>query len=306
VDLHEIVREAAAFGTSGSRVLVEFDFPKDLWRVDGDEGQISQVIHNLVLNAVQAMPRGGTMRIRAWNIAKGVPGIGGGQTSAARVRLEMSDEGEGIPAEHLSRVFDPFFSTKPSGSGLGLATSHSIVRRHGGDITIESARGKGTTVRLELPRSTRPTADLPKVSAGTAVGSGRVLLMDDQLAVRRVAEEMLRRMGYSVVACADGREAVQIHRSAMDAGQPFDLVILDLTVPGGLGGAEALEAIRQVDPSLTAIVSSGFASDGVMAEYREHGFDAALPKPYTPDKLAEVIAKVKRAKAAAQPPRSQE
>jgi len=287
--LAEVARESASFVGAGSSARIEVDTAPGLWLAEADAGQMGQVVHNLVLNAVQAMPGGGVVRLRASNVPAGQPGVDGAPQPEDRVRLEVADEGVGIPAERLSRIFEPFFTTKPDGNGLGLAAVHSIVRRHGGGIAIESRVGRGTTVRIDLPRSRRASPQVPAASPDVRPSSGRVLLMDDQPGVLQVADEMLRRIGCQVTPCADGESAVRVHRQALQEGRPFDLALLDLTMPGGPGGIEVLQRLRQAQPGLKAIVSSGYAADAVMADYRNRGFDAVLPKPYDLPRLKEVL-----------------
>lgn len=287
--LTDIVRESATFVGVGSNVRIDVESPPDLWLADADPGQVGQVVHNLVLNAVQAMPDGGTVRLSMTNVAAGEPGMDGSPVPADRVRLTVRDQGAGIPPDCIGRVFDPFFTTKKNGTGLGLATVFSIVRRHGGDIHIDSQVGRGTVVRIDLPRSRRPTRDQPAVAGKDWKTAGRILVMDDQLGVLRVAEEMLSRLGFEVVSCTDGEAALGAHQAALDAGRPFDAVILDLTIPGGMGGAEVIGVLRSLQPDLKAVVSSGYAPDAVMADYRERGFDAVLPKPYSMERLQGVL-----------------
>ena len=292
--LADVIRESASFVGAGSSARIEVDTAGDLWLADADAGQMGQVVHNLVLNAVQAMPDGGTVRLTASNVAGGESGLDGRPLPDDRVRLTVADEGVGIAADMLPRVFDPFFTTKQHGTGLGLATVYSIIRRHGGEIAIDSQVGRGTVVRIDLPRSRRRTAELPRQTGSMPTTSGRILLMDDQPGVRQVAEEMLDRLGFDVVTCADGEAALVEHRRAQAAGRPFDLAILDLTVPGGMGGVETLRHLRAVQPDIKAVVSSGYAPDAVMADYRGRGFDGVLPKPYSLERLQRVVERVLR------------
>ncbi len=293
--LAEVIRESASFVGSGSNVRIQVETPRDLWLADADAGQMGQVVHNLVLNAVQAMTGGGVVRLTASNVRKGEPGLDGRPVAGDKVRLAVADDGVGIPSDCLPRVFDPFFTTKRNGTGLGLATVYSIVRRHGGEITIESQVGQGTVVRMDLPRSKRRTGELPCQERPLPATSGRILVMDDQEGVRHVAEEMLDRLGYEVVSCPDGETALDIHCEALAEGRPFDLAILDLTVPGGMGGAEVLGRLRDRQSDLRAVVSSGYAPDTVMADYRKCGFDGVLPKPYSMERLQGVVERVIRA-----------
>jgi CheY-like chemotaxis protein len=249
------------------------------------------VIHNLVINAKQAMPGGGTVRIAAQNFERS---LGVGLTTPRRryVRITVEDHGAGIPREHLAKVFDPFFTTKPKGSGLGLSTSYSIVKNHGGHIGVESDPGVATTFTLLLPAATGRPAAVEARPERPAGGHGRILFMDDEAPIRAFAAEALGSFGYEVECAADGLEAIERCRAARQAGRGFDLAILDLTVPGGMGGGEAIKRLREIEPHLSAVVSSGYFEDPVLAEFREHGFQGAIAKPYAVESLQETVARV--------------
>ncbi len=289
VRLPEIIKEVAEFALHGSRVKCEFDFPADLWPADADKGQISQVVQNLVINSIQAMPEGGIIRLSARNetpTGQSRPPFHPGDY----VRISVADTGTGIKAEHLAKVFDPYFSTKQQGSGLGLATVYSIVKRHQGHIEVESELGRGATFHLWLPALREQQLDLPARSAA-APGpmQGRVLLMDDEETIREMARFLLNRLGFEVELAADGAEAVRQYQVAQAGGRPFDLVVMDLTVPAGMGGQEALARLRQIDPAVRAIVSSGYSIDPVLANYRAHGFRGMVAKPYQLDDLTRAL-----------------
>jgi PAS domain S-box-containing protein len=289
IRLPEVIREVAEFALHGSRVKCEYDFPADLWPADADKGQISQVVQNLVINAVQAMPEGGIVRIRARNETPS--GLSQPPFRAGDyVHISVADTGTGIKAEHLAKVFDPYFTTKQKGSGLGLATVYSIVKRHEGHVEVESELGRGATFHLWLPALRESPPDLPAHPAAAA-GSmqGRVLLMDDEEPIREMARFLLNRLGFEAELAADGAEAVRMYQTAQSGGQPFDLVIMDLTVPAGMGGQEALERLRQINPDVKAIVSSGYSSDPVLANYRSHGFRGMVAKPYQLDDLTRAL-----------------
>jgi Signal transduction histidine kinase len=286
--LADIVRESAEFALHGSRVRCEFDFASDLWPAHVDRGQISQVAQNIVINAMHAMPTGGVIRIILRNEDVG-PDTGVPLEPGRYLRLSIRDSGTGIAPELLPHIFDPFFTTKQKGSGLGLATVHSIVRKHGGHITVESTLGAGTVFHLWLPAAQKASqATTPKAAPRLRL-SGRALVMDDEPPVREMAAAMLRRLGLEVAVVADGAEAIDAYVAARSAGRPFTLVLLDLTVPGGMGGKEALAELLRIDPNIRAIVSSGYSNDPVMAHYREHGFQARVPKPYELDQLAAAV-----------------
>jgi PAS domain S-box-containing protein len=286
----EIIRDSADFAVRGSNVGCEFLLPGDLWKVEIDEGQFSQVINNLVINAVQAMPGGGKIRISAGKALISPPGMPS-PGKDKYVKITVSDQGPGIPQEHVSRIFDPYFTTKSTGSGLGLATTYSIIKSHGGFVDVFSETGKGTTFHIFLPaldgdeRATGERQYRPPAGHGT----GRILLMDDDEMVRMTVGNMLKRTGYEVTFASEGSEALRLYRDAMEANNPFLLVIMDLTVPGGMGGSEAMQRLREIDPAVRAIVSSGYSSDPVMANHRRYGFAAVLVKPYRKEQLAAAI-----------------
>jgi CheY-like chemotaxis protein/two-component sensor histidine kinase len=292
VRLPEIVAEMTRFALHGSKVKAEFDLATDLWPADVDKAQIGRVVHNLVINAVQAMPAGGTVRITGRNVrlaALELPPLRPG----AYVHISVTDTGRGIAPEHLERVFEPYFTTKQTGNGLGLATVYSIVRKHKGHIGVESALGHGTTFHVHLPAAEHAEpvgAAMP--DAGQAVARGRVLFMDDEAPIRKLATALLARLGSDVEAAADGQAAVDRFRAAREAGRPFDVVVMDLTVPGGMGGLEALKRMREIDPQVKAIVSSGYSSDPVLANYRDYGFRGRVAKPYELTEFGRVLREV--------------
>lgn len=280
VDLAELVREAAGFALHGAKARAEFDLPPDLWPANADKGQLGQVVQNLVINSVQAMPDGGIVRISAANHPLAVGPGPGGLPAGRYVGFTVADQGVGIAPEHLTKVFDPYFTTKQQGSGLGLATVYSIIRKHQGHIEVESQLGTGTCFRLWLPAATAapsPEANRPGTASPFPI---RVLFMDDEPTIRQMAGLFFERLGATGEMAADGTEALAKYRKAKEAGQAFDVVIMDLTVPGGMGGREAMERLRAYDPEVKAIVSSGYSRDPVLANYRLHGFQGILPKPY--------------------------
>jgi signal transduction histidine kinase/CheY-like chemotaxis protein len=297
VVLSDIVREAAEFALHGAKVRGEFDIAADLWPAEVDKGQIGQVVQNIVLNATQAMPDGGVIRVTLRNAiveADAVPDLAAGRY----LKLMIADTGQGINPEYLSRIFDPYFTTKPTGSGLGLATVYSIVKRHLGRIEVQSEVDRVTTFSIWLPAAQKPPAAAPAAPEPPARQNGRVLLMDDDEAIRRSAAALLQRLGIEAVVVDDGAQVLREYAAARDAGRPYDLVILDLTVPGGMGGRETMEKLLQLDPQVRALVSSGYSSDPVLAHYRAHGFLGIVPKPYDITELARVIRVALRGEAA--------
>jgi len=285
VDLRPTIENAVKFALSGSRVACELSLSDDLWPVEADEGQIGQVVQNIVLNAEQAMPLGGCVTISARNVpasrAAGLPR----PAADGVVEISVRDQGMGIPPERLQRVFDPYFTTKEGGSGLGLATSYSIVKNHDGAIDVRSEPGKGATFTVRLPASSATRGPAAAAAEHPASWTGRVLVMDDEEMVRDVAGALLRALGHEATFAADGAEAIEHYAAAKAAGKPFDVVILDLTIRGGMGGAEAVRKLLKVDPAAKVVVSSGYSDDGVVATFREHGFRAFLKKPYNLDEL---------------------
>ena len=294
VSLPGIVRETTDFILRGSSVRCDYIFGRDLWSADVDKDQIAQVIQNLVLNAVQAMPNGGIIRISLRN-DEIAPGAKTALTPGRYLRLAIIDSGHGIDPEILPRIFDPYFSTRKAGSGLGLATVYSIVKKHQGHIEVESTLGQGATFTLWLPAAdARAPASSPPfaASAGRSLSAGRsarVLLMDDEESIRRLGAALLQRMDLDATVVGDGAEAVRAVIAARDAGRPFDLLILDLTIPGGMGGREAIAQIRAIDPQVPAIVSSGYSNDPVLADFSQHGFQAIVSKPYAVAQLGDTI-----------------
>ncbi len=258
-----------------------------------DVGQLGQVLSNLALNAAQAMPRGGHLEVRAENVTLQ------GETDAELadgpyVRLSVEDEGCGVSAENLPRIFDPFFSTKEHGTGLGLATCYSIIRKHRGRITVDSVPGVGTVFRILLPATLREpepvAAGAPENAAPLPGGQGRVLLMDDEPAILELAGAMLGHLGYEVTGTSHGAAAIAAFRQALAEGRPYRAVILDLTVPGKLDGRDVASALRLLDPGVRAIVSSGYSNDPVMGDFSAYGFCGVLSKPYRLGDLAAALA----------------
>ncbi|MEW5800691.1 MAG: ATP-binding protein [bacterium] len=289
----ELMQEAVNFSLRGSNIRCDFALADALWPVEIDEGQISQVINNLIINACQAMPRGGTIRLGAENITLGTQDILP-LKEGKYVKVSIKDQGMGIPKEYLSRIFDPYFTTKKTGSGLGLAISYSIVKKHEGYITAESESGDGTTFYLYLPACEKEIFGVEDIVEEKSLtgGSGKILFMDDQESLRDMVGEMLVYLGYEVVLAREGDEAVELYRKERESGRNFDVVILDLTVPGGTGGREAVQKMLEIDPEVKAIVSSGYSYDPIMSEYKTYGFSGMVVKPYEVEELSRVLNEV--------------
>jgi CheY-like chemotaxis protein len=265
-------------------------FPADLWPVEADEGQVSQVLNNLIINAAHAMHDGGTVQVYCGNVFVARDDLP--LTKGNYILISIMDHGFGISKEHLSKIFDPYFTTKQKGSGLGLSTSYSIVKNHGGHITVESDKGIGTTFQVYLPASGNGKP-LPRSEEERVVeGKGKILVMDDEETVRDVARNMLECLGYSVTLAKEGTEAIAIYQMAMASGEPFDSVLMDLTIPGGMGGMEAVKRISEIDSKVKAIVCSGYSNDTIMANYRTFGFCGVIPKPYSLEQLSGTISDV--------------
>jgi len=290
ISLQELAKESANFVLRGSNVKCEFSFPDDLWHVEADEGQISQVLNNIIINATHAMSEGGTVQMYCGNVFVDQSDLP--LAKGKYILISIMDHGTGITKKHLSKIFDPYFTTKQKGSGLGLSTSYSIVSGHGGHISVESYPGIGTTFRIYLPASgegrTLPCAE----DARFVMGKGRILVMDDEEAVRDVARGMLETLGYSVALAKDGTEAIDSYKAAMASGAPFDSVLMDLTIPGGMGGMEAVKRILEIDSKAKAIVCSGYSNDTIMANYNSFGFRAVVPKPYSLKQLGGTLSAV--------------
>ncbi|WP_456430931.1 PAS domain-containing hybrid sensor histidine kinase/response regulator [Thermosulfuriphilus sp.] len=291
VDIGDLIRETAEFVLAGSNVRCLFDLPPDLWSVEADRDQIVHVLNNLLINADQAMPEGGVVRVKARNLvveaADGLPLAPG-----KYVKISVKDQGVGIPKKYLDKIFDPFFTTKKKGSGLGLATAYSIVKKHQGHIAVKSRPGRGANFMVYLPAAEAKKVSTDPEEAPLKRGQGRVLIMDDEDMVRDILKNMLRHLGYEVEETADGRQAVDSYRAAWISGHPHDVLIMDLTVPGGMGGREAVREILKINPQAKVIVSSGYSTDPVMANYDRYGFCGVIAKPYKIGELSQVLSRI--------------
>jgi PAS domain S-box-containing protein len=289
----DIVRESVAFTLSGSKTTCHFDIEDGLWSTAVDEGQFSQVINNLIMNADQSMPAGGLIDVACGNVCVGkdrfLP-----LKDGRYIFVSIKDYGVGIPEESLERIFEPYFTTKKSGKGLGLATVYSIIRNHNGHIEVRSKLGEGTIFTIYLPcTEAHDAANLPQeppaVEAPVATSTGKVLVMDDEENIRDVAGEMLSFLGYNVDFANNGEEAAVLYRKAFESSQPYSAVLMDLTIPGGMGGKEAIGILRDMDPDVKGIVSSGYSNDPIMADYKSYGFSGIITKPYKLNELKKVL-----------------
>ncbi len=288
IHISELIKESADLVLTGSNVRCVYSHRDGLWPVEVDEGQMSQVINNLLINAVQAMPNGGLIDVHAENVVIGqrdVLPLNDGKY----VKIAIKDHGVGIPKEYMQRIFDPFFTTKEKGSGLGLATTYSIIRKHDGYITVESELGVGTTFHLYLPATAKEIETKTVSEERPVAGCGRVLIMDDEDVLRESTRDLLQHLGYEVETARDGLEAIKIYRKAKESGIRFDAVIIDLTIPGGMGGKEAITKLLEIDPDIKAIVSSGYSNDPIMADFRQHGFIGVVVKPYKIEELTDTL-----------------
>lgn len=291
LQIGELLRESATFASLGSKVKCEFHISDDLWPVEVDEGQISQVFSNLIINACQSMPNGGVLVLEARNVSGGEL-ESSPEPAAGYVQISVKDQGMGIPQEHLPRIFDPYFTTKPGGNGLGLAVVFSVVKRHGGLVKADSRVGEGTVFTICLPAADTDVVPPEKRVKRKLSGRGKILVMDDEAVVRDIGNQILTFIGYQVELAEDGAEAVRRYREAKEQGAPFDAVIMDLTVPGGMGGKEAMEKLLEFDPKVKAIVSSGYCNDPTMANHEVYGFKGIVAKPYMIQELDEVLQRV--------------
>lgn len=284
----DLISESISFALLGSNVKCQFSLDENLWAIEVDKDQFLQAFRNLIINAVQAMPGEGTINVSASNL---VSGKDTGLPLAERkyVKIVIKEHGTGIPTELLKKIFDPYFSTKPNGSGLGLTSAYSIIKKHKGHIHVESQPGKGSVFIVYIPASEKePPQPLSRIDQNhvgqQAIKEGdrgrRILVMDDDRVVRDVAKKMLTHLGYQVEISANGNETIDLYKKSLEMNQPYDVVILDLTIPSGMGGVEALEKLLEIDPRVKAIVSSGYSDDPVIADFRRFGFQGFIIKPY--------------------------
>ena len=286
--IREVIEDTISFSLRGSKVTCNISLPDDLWPVDIDAGQISQVINNLIINADQAMPEGGMIEVFAENVTidrKEVPTLKPGDY----IKVTVVDYGYGIQKEHTNMIFDPYFTTKEKGSGLGLAVCFSIIKFHGGYISVESETGAGTTFHFYIPISEEEVPVNDDKQESPIAGKGRILIMDDEVQIRYTTSQLLRNIGYDVEVCREGEEAIRLYRNAIEEDDSFDAVILDLTIPGGLGGETVVKRLLEIDPDVKAIVSSGYSNDPILSNFKWYGFCGCVSKPFEIKVLNKVL-----------------
>ena len=290
--LAPLLKKSTLFALKGSSVQANFNIREDLYPVDIDEGMISQAINNLIINAMQSMPDGGSIDVYADNIIlENNTTIDGLQLEKGRyIKILITDHGIGIKPEYIDKIFDPYFTTKENGIGLGLTTAFSIIKKHGGHITVNSELGIGTTFTVYMIASPEHI-DVNDNMEKPIYGKGKILLMDDDEAVLNIAGEMLTALGYEVEHAKNGVEAIEKYKKMFEQGNPFDLVIMDLTIPGGMGGKDAIKKLLALDKHVKAIVSSGYSNDPIMGNYKEYGFVGVAAKPYKLKELSEIVQK---------------
>jgi PAS domain S-box-containing protein len=296
--IKEIIEDTVGFCLSGSNATYSLDLPDDLMATNIDKGQIDQVINNLLINALQAMPSGGAITVKAENvllksdIADPTISQNPSLKPGRYVKVSIKDEGIGIPRKDIEKIFDPYFTTKSKGSGLGLTTSYAIIKNHDGIITVDSNAGKGSTFSFYLPALDVSLESAVVEKTVKKYKGGKILVMDDDDAIRTVVAQILKSYGYQVTCCASGNETVQVYKSSLDDGKPFDVVIMDLTIPGGIGGKDVVKILLDFDPSLKAIVTSGYSNDPIMANYMEYGFVGVISKPFNIDDFINLLESV--------------
>ncbi len=288
--IRELIVDTVNFGLAGTKVQCRFAVA-DLWRVEVDEGQICQVITNIIRNAVQAMEEGGWIEVSANNVTLWTKPYQPGNY----VRIAIRDFGVGIASENLTKIFDPFFSTKANGTGLGLTTSYSIIQKHGGYLEVKSVLTVGSVFYIYLPAFMNHEFPWePPLDENDFVKGLKILLLDDNREILAAMEEALRLMGYEVVTTVDGNEAINRYRQAWEIGEPFQAVVMDLTIPSGIGGVEVLRRLRTVNPAIKAVVSSGYANDPIVADYARYGFASAVVKPFYFEELHVILQRITR------------
>ena len=291
----DLIKETANLAICGLNERCVLNITDDLWTVEVDKGQITQVLNNLIINADQAMPDGGEIYVSAENVDSDSIDSHYSLPKGKYIKISIQDQGIGIPSGQLVKIFDPYFTTKQKGSGLGLSVAYSIIEKHDGLITVNSELGVGTTFEIYLPAVESKVMDIPKKQASYLNGTGKIMVMDDEEFVREFVSDLLKGEGYQVECVKDGTEAINLYKNAADSGKPFNVLIMDLTIPGGMGGRDAIRRIKEMDPKAKGIVSSGYSNDPIMSSYKEYGFSGVLTKPYRYDDLMKTLYDVEMA-----------
>ena len=291
ISIKELIEETIKFALRGSKSKSFIRIEPDLWNVEIDEGQISQVINNIIINADQAMPNGGNIIVEGKNLIVKENLKGSSEIEKKYVQITIMDQGIGISKEYLTRIFEPYFTTKQKGSGLGLAVVYSIIKNHGGSITVDSVIGEGTIFKILLPASLKVQNKQKTKEKPISQGKGIIIVMDDEDYIQKLFLKLLNRLGYNVLITSEGKEFLQVYRDTQKKGE-VRCVIMDLTIPGGMGGKETIRNLREFDEQVKVIVSSGYSNDPIMSDYKKYGFDGVLPKPFSINDLSDVLSQI--------------
>ena len=293
ISIKELIEETTNFALRGSKSRSFIRIAPDLWNIDVDEGQISQVINNIVINADQSMPNGGNIIVEAKNVVMENTSEDSSISGEFFVQISIMDQGIGISKEYLTKIFDPYFTTKQKGSGLGLSVCYSIMKNHGGKITVDSVSGEGSIFYITLPAASTKMQDDNEMKEKPLVkGKGTIIVMDDEDYIQKLLLKLLNRLGYNVILTSEGKEFIQVYRRRLSFKKKVDCVIMDLTIPGGLGGKETIKNLREFDNEVKVIVSSGYSNDPIMADYKKYGFNGVLPKPFSINDLSDLLSKI--------------
>jgi CheY-like chemotaxis protein len=289
--INELLKDSVNFALRGSAVKCVFFIQNNLWPVEIDTGQLTQAVNNIVINAIQAMPNGGVIKTSAQNIT-----VDTKEESPLDakdfIKISIVDQGVGIPKETITKIFDPYFTTKQQGSGLGLSRTFSIIKNHKGYIDVESESGTGSTFNIYLPKAEGKLSVERDHSGKIFKGTGKVLLMDDEDMIRKNLGKLLQTFGYEVEMAKEGTEAIDLYKKAKTSMHPFDVVIMDLTIIGGKGGRETIKNLLEIDPDAKAIAASGYSNDPIMANFEQYGFRGMITKPFKIENLNELLDKV--------------
>lgn len=291
ISIVDTIKDSSDFALRGSNVKCQYYISDDLWSVEIDEGQMNQVFNNLIINSRQAMPEGGFVSIKAENkIIENDFNENGLQLQRGKhIKISIRDRGIGISEKHLGKIFAPYFTSKQNGNGLGLATIYSIIKKHEGLISVKSKLGVGTTFYIYLPASEKAVPKKIFETSRIVKGKGKILVMDDDKSIRDITEQSLRSVGYNISLAENGLQAIKVYKKAKEIKEPFDAVIIDLTIQGGMGGKETISELVKIDPDVKAIVSSGYVNNPVMVDYKKYGFKDYVAKPFKIEELSNVV-----------------